>query len=101
MRFNETAPKANLCFLYSADSCKGATVEYFDDDACSSFIGISELEAYEAQCLPSAFAHDHPVFQALHCSRAPQPAAPALQKYSPLPPPPLGARAKSSARCAN
>jgi hypothetical protein len=63
-------------FFRLADSCTGGTVEYFDDSACSSFIGISELDAYEGQCQPSAFEHDHPVYQKLHCSRAPQPAVP-------------------------
>jgi hypothetical protein len=58
------------------DSCKGATVEYYDDAACSSFAGISELDSYEAQCVESALVSDHKVYQSLLCSTAAEPPVP-------------------------
>jgi hypothetical protein len=57
-------------------SCRGATVEYYDDAACSSFAGISELDSYEAQCMESALVSDHKVYQSLQCSKAAEPLVP-------------------------
>jgi hypothetical protein len=62
--------------LAPTDSCKGATVEYYDDAACNSFAGISELDSYEAQCVESALVSDHKVYQSLLCSKAAEPPVP-------------------------
>lgn len=65
-----------LVILRHTDSCVGATIEYYDDASCSSFAGLSELDAYEDQCAQSGFEHDHAVFQSLRCTTAARPPAP-------------------------
>jgi hypothetical protein len=50
---------------FTADSCAGATIQYFYDDACTLFAGSSEISLASQSCHASA---EGKTFTSLTCS---------------------------------